>query len=89
MVVSHATQEDDKYLVLSFEDQELNDNRATLRDCGIVSGNTLVLRDTGGITFKLLSREHLRRTKIKEQEDARKKGEGGGLQTEAEEHAED
>jgi hypothetical protein len=76
-------------LVLAFEDKELDDNRSTLRDCGIASGDTLVLRDTGGITFKMLSREHARRAKIKDQEDAGKEAGGADAEVEAEEHAQE
>ena len=78
-------------MVLAFEDKELDDNRSTLRDYGIASGDTLVLRDTGGITFKMLSREHARRAKIKEQEDAGKEAGGADaeVEVEAEEHAQE
>ena len=88
-VVSDSSQEDDKHLVLTFQDEELDDNRSTVRDCGIASGDTLVMRDNGGITFKMLSREHARRAKIKEQEDAGRVGGGVEVKMEAEEHAQE
>lgn len=64
-------QENDKHLVLVFEDKRLSNNLLTVGDCGITSGDTLQLMQDGGITFKLLSREHMRREKLKKSEQER------------------
>ena len=60
-----SNQENDKYLLLVFEGKMLDNNRLTVDGCGIKAGDTLEMREDGGITFKLLSREHRRREKLK------------------------
>ena len=60
-----SNQENDKYLLLVFEGKMLDNNRLTVDGCGIKAGDTLEMREDGGITFKLLSREHTRREKLK------------------------
>ena len=52
-------------MLLVFEGKMLDNNRLTVDGCGIKAGDTLEMREDGGITFKLLSREHTRREELK------------------------
>ena len=46
--------------MLVFGNKVLDDNRSTVADCGIVSNDTLELRENG-FTFKMLARDDKRR----------------------------